>query len=370
MSSVLQPARSLGRARASRLRLLLVVLALLVTGCRFGPEPTPTPPASASPTGTLTPAGDVLRIDGVPVRRVVIPSPDVGPLYAIAGDTLFVQDQETWTPIGTDRFARRYLVDPEDIDRVFRGRHRRCGTSPPETDIPMEVSKDGGLHWRQLTLGTNIEPILFDPNDHDVIYGAECSMLVVSTNAGNTWDRVDVLPGHFIVDVRMIGTRLLVLGTNPAGISTLVPIDVTNPHEPEVGDVLLIADGQARMDATPERIVVGGAGIVHSSDDGGQTWTRKVALVEEETDESAESVPTPVRVPLARVLSLRIGPSSIPRLYAGTQSGLLVSQDDGLTWVHYEEVPPTAIVTEIQFGLANADLYITTDPGVIMVPAP
>ncbi|HAX24177.1 MAG TPA: hypothetical protein DCX80_03965, partial [Chloroflexi bacterium] len=63
-------------------------------------------------------------------------------------------------------------------------------------------------------------------------------------------------------------------------------------------------------------------------------------------------------------------PSKIKRLYAGTAAGLIVSQDDGLTWVRYDGVSATAIVTEIQFGLANADLYVTTDPGVIMVPAP
>jgi len=371
VSSVLKPARCFGwGARLSRLPLLVAVLALLAAGCRFGPEPTPTPPAGASPTGTLTPAGDVLRIDGVPVRRVVIPSPDVGPLYAVAGDTLFLMEDESWTPIGSDRFARRYLVDPEDIERVFRGRHRVCGSSPPEPDVPMEVSKDGGLHWRELTLGTNIEPILFDPNDHDVIYGAECSALVVSTNAGNTWDRVDALPGHFIVDVRMVGTRLLVLGTNPSGISTLVMVDVTDPYEPEIGDVLLIVDGKARMDATAERIVVGGAGIISSSEDGGQTWTPTVATVEEDAETPAVGA-TPTRVPLDHVLSLRIAPvGTIPRLYAGTPAGLLVSQDNGLTWVRYDEVPATAIVTDIQFGLANADLYVTTDPGVIMVPTP
>ncbi|HMM42779.1 MAG TPA: hypothetical protein PKA95_12830 [Thermomicrobiales bacterium] len=370
MSSVLNPARSLGRgARAFRLPLVLAVLALLA-GCRFGPEPTATPPRSASPTGTLTPAGDVLRIDGVPVRRVVIPSADIGPLYAVAGDTLFLMEGEDWTPIGADRFARRYLVDPADLERVFRGRHRVCGATSPEPDVPMEVSKDGGLHWRHLPLGTNIEPMLFDPNDYDVIYGADCNNLVISTNAGNTWDRLDPLPGYTVIEVRMLGTRLLVLGTNPAGNSALAEVDITDPHAPEIGEVLLIANGNARMDATRELIVVAGAGIVHTSDDGGQNWTQTVATVEEEPEETPPAGATPALVPLTNVLALRIGPASIPRLYAGTPAGLLVSQDQGLTWVRYDEVPADAIVTEIQFGLANADLYVTTDPGVIMVPAP
>ena len=128
-----------------RLLLVLVVFALLMAGCRFGPEPTVTPPRSASPTGTLTPAGDVLRINGVPVRRLVIPSADIGPLYALAGDTLFHMEKEEWAPIGNDRFTRRYLVDPEDLERVFRGRHRVCGASPPEPDVPMEVSEPFAL---------------------------------------------------------------------------------------------------------------------------------------------------------------------------------------------------------------------------------
>lgn len=369
MSSVLQHARSM--ARALRPSLVLVVLALLAAGCRPGPDPTPTAPASASPTGTLTPAGVVLRIDGVPVRRVVIPSADIGPLFAIASDTLFLQEKENWTPVSTDRFIRRYLVDPEDLERVFRGRHRVCGSSPPEPDVPMEVSKDGGRHWRQLTLGSNIEPIVFDPTDHDVIYGADCNSPVISTNAGNTWARFDPLPGYSVVDVRLIGTKLLILGTNPVGNSALAEVDITDPHEPEIGEILLFVDGKARMDATVERIVVGGSGIIHSSVDGGQDWTRTVATVDEDEAETSGAVVTPTRMPLMNVLALRIAPvGAIPRLYAGTPAGLLVSQDDGLTWVRYDEVPRTAIVTDIQFGLADADLFVTTDPGVIMVPVP
>lgn len=372
VTSVLQQARSCGRrARAFCLPLAVLALGLLVASCRLGPAPTATAPASASPVGTRTPAGDVLRIDGVPVRRIVIPSPDTGPLYALAADKLFVLEKEAWTQISTDRFGRRYLVDPTDVERVFRGRHRVCGASTPEPDVPMEVSKDGGRHWRQLTLGTNVEPMLFDPTDYDVIYGADCNSLVISTNAGNTWNRLRALPGHSVVDVRMIGTRLLVLGTNPAGNSALVIVDVTDPHTPEIGAVLLEIDGAARMDATRDLIVIAGAGLVHSSSDGGQTWEETTATVDEDDDGMPSTDSASASVPLSNVLALRLGPPGrVKRMYAGTPAGLLVSQDDGLTWVRYDQIPADAIVTEIQFGLASADLYVTTSPGVVMVPAP
>ncbi|MCO5176297.1 MAG: hypothetical protein M9890_04880 [Thermomicrobiales bacterium] len=361
------------RVRVKRLAFVVVVLSLmlLMAACDVDGAPAATPVPGASPTGTLTPAGDVLRIDGVPVRQVVIPSPDTGPVYALAGDRLFRMKNEAWIEIGIDRYVRRYLVDSEELDRIFRGRHRVCGSSPPEDDIPMEVSSDGGAHWRQLTLGSNIEPIMFDPTDHDVIYGADCSSLVITTNAGNTWNRIRALPGYSVVDVRMTGTRLLVLGVNPTGNSALTTVDVTDPHSPEVGDMLLIADGITRMDANHEQIVVAGGGIIHISVDGGQTWTQSVATIEEDSLETPGSDATPARMPLGNVLSLLIGAQgTIKRLYAGTPNGLLVSQDDGLTWVRYDEIPPDAIVTQIQYGLANADLYVTTNPGVVMVPAP
>ncbi|HQX62932.1 MAG TPA: hypothetical protein PK593_05680 [Thermomicrobiales bacterium] len=371
VSSARKPARGYRRVtRELHLAPVLVALVLLVAGCRIGSPPTPTPPISASPTETLTPAGDVLRINGVPVRRIVIPSASIGPIFALAADTLYRMEKGTWTPIGNDRLGRHYLVDPEDLERVFRGRHRVCGGSPPEPDVPMEESKDGGLHWRQLTLGTNIEPMLFDPNDHEVIYGADCNSLVISTNAGNTWSRIDPLPGYSIVDVRLIGTMLLVLGINPVGTSALSAVDVTDPHTPEAGGILLTANGKARMDATRELIVVAGAGSIHTSSDGGQTWSETEAMAEVDPVQTPPAGATAAGNPLGNVLSLRIGPSKIKRLYAGTAAGLIVSQDDGLTWVRYDGVSATAIVTEIQFGLANADLYVTTDPGVIMVPAP
>jgi len=370
-----RPRSSSSRVRARRVPLMVSLLVLMLmamtAACDVDGAPAATPVPGASPTGTLTPAGDVLRINGVPVRQVVIPSADIGPLYALAGDRLFRMENESWDEIGVDGYARRYLVDSEDLDRIFRGRHRVCGSSPPEEDIPMEVSSDGGEHWRQLTLGSNIEPIMFDPNDHDVLYGADCSSLVISTNAGNTWNRIRALPGYSVVDVRLTGTRLLVLGVNPAGNSALTTVDITDPHTPEVGEVLLIADGMNRMDANREQIVVAGAGIIHISADGGQSWTQTVATIEEDALETPGSDATPARTPLGNVLALLIGAQgTLKRLYAGTPNGLLVSQDDGLTWVRYDEIPADAIVTQIQYGLANADLYVTTNPGVVMVPAP
>ena len=67
---------------------------------------------------------------------------------------------------------------------------------------------------------------------------------------------------------------------------------------------------------------------------------------------------------------IRIGITDKQRIYAGTSHGLYISQDGGSTWVRYDEVALDAVVTDIQFALDGADLFVTTDAGVLSVPNP
>jgi hypothetical protein len=350
---------------------LLALLALLSTACSA--TRTKERPAG-SPTTTLTPSGDVLRIDGAVVRRVLIPDPSQDPLYALTDETLYARGTGVWEPTKAGSDQRTLLIDPVDPERLFRGAHAVCqlDDTDPSEPFELEVSHDGGNSWRQLGQGKNIEPLAFDLVDPEVLYGSDCN-LAISYTSGNTWLHFDPIPDYALTELQVVEERLLLLGTTLAGGSELVEVDIADPRKPEIGDVLLDIPGSASFDARGGRIVVGAADTMHLSVDGGLTWaTSKVGL---------ENVTAPVASPQSvrpdgatpsddvGILTVKIGLTE-GRLYAGTPHGLFISQDDGTTWVRYDEISPEARVTEIQFGLDGADLYITTDKGVVVVPAP
>lgn len=368
-------AATVGRAivRGVPTALLVCLLLVSVSACSVsGRRERP----AGSPTTTLTPSGDVLRIDGEIVRRVLIPDPNQAPLYALTDRRMYILESGVWRPTSTEADERSLLVDPTNTLRLFRGGHPLCGLTNAETveaePIQLEVSLDGGGSWRPLGQGQNVEPIAFDRSDPEVLYGSDCN-LAISTTSGNTWKHIDPLPNYALTQLEINLDRLLLLGSTPAGGSQLIAVDITDPHEPEIGDVLLEVPGSASFHARGDRIVVGTADTMHLSVDGGLSWaTSKVGL---------EAVTAPVASPQAErpdgateaddvgILTVKIGRTE-GRLYAGTPHGLYISQDDGTTWVRYDEVSPSARVTEIQYGLDGADLYVTTDAGIVVVPAP
>lgn len=346
-------------------------LIVAMAGCDLNADPSPTP-AGASPTTTQTPAGEVLVIDDQPVREVLIPDPQSGALYAVTDQQLYALDGDVWIPVAEATLGRHYIIDPTDADHLFRGDHLPCTLDSDEKQIPLEVSKDGGDTWRELTLGTNIRPLAFDPTDPEVLYGSNCA-LMVSTNSGNTWELVNALPGHTVTDVAIVRTRLLLLGATPTGESMLREVDITDPRNPEIGDILLRVPGPATMDVSADRIVVGGAETVHVSDDGGVTWydsrigleqvTTASQIDPDRTDQAAQQAMRGIR-------AIQIDPRDKRRIYAGTSRGVFVSQDGGVTWVRYDEIPPDATVNDLEIGANDIDLYVTTDKGVIVVPVP
>ncbi len=175
-----------------------------------------------------------------------------------------------------------------------------------------------------------------------------------------------------LVDIAFAGERLLVLGTSRDGVSRLRTVDITDPAKPLLGELLLEIPGHAALDAHEDRIVVGGVQSVHVSDDGGATWSSSRFGLESVTSSSA---PLPGRATTADqdaigVHVLRIGITDKQRLYAGTSHGLYISQDGGATWVRYDEIALDAVVTDIQFALDGADIFVTTDAGVMSVPNP
>lgn len=349
---------------------LLLLLAILAGGCSSLNDDA-TPVATGSPTTTQTPSREIIIIDGEPVVQVIIPDPGQGPGYALTASALYRRQSGRWERTRTENDGRMLLVDPAEPERIFRGDHPACSANGAAAEIPFEVSHDGGMSWRVQPQGRNIRPLATDPSIPDILYGSSC-YLAISTTSGNTWMRLALMEDFPLTDIAFAGEQLLVLGTSLDGVSRLRAIDITDPAKPLEGDLLLELPGQATLDARGDRIVVGGVESVHVSDDGGATWSSSRFGLEAVTSRSA---PAPGRATGTNlddigIHTVRIGIGDRQRLYAGTSHGLYISQDGGATWVRYDEVALDAVVTDIQFALDGADIYVTTDSGVLSVPNP
>jgi hypothetical protein len=353
---------------------LVLLLSLAITSCGTPAGSGDASPA-LSPTSTQTPLGQVLQIAGRTVRMVIVPDDEGEALYAATDVELYVRESGQWEPTGTRPDARSLLVDPRQPERVFRGGHPPCSlaeNADAASPIDLELSWDGGRNWLQLPQGRNVRPLALDPDLPEVVYGSDCRLAISTTN-GHTWTHYDALPGYFIAAAAMYHEQLLVLASSAAGSSRLVSFDVSDPTAPEFGETLLELTDAASLEVKDSRIAVAGGDMVYVSEDGGANWVEsRVGL-----EEPGRAVSIPVRrqgaSPTAddlRVLIVRIVHSDKHRIYAGTTAGLFLSQDDSVTWVRYDAIPLGAAVLDVQLALHDADLYVTTDAGVAVVPAP
>jgi hypothetical protein len=353
-----------------------VLAAGLLAGCqasqtRFATE---TVEALVTPheTATNTPSGDLLMIDGAPVRAVFVPSAGGPARYALTDDWLFRQDGNGWVATTAAADERSILVDPARPERLLRGNHPACSEAAEGEPITFSKSTDGGNTWRAIPGGDNILPLAIDPTLGDVIYGSDCG-LAISTDAGESWRAYYHSRRHTVVDAVAVGERLLVLEVSVTGRGRLRAINVTVPEDPELDTVLLETGNVFDLDARPEQVVVGGMEGVALSVDNGETWTTSRIGLEDVTIESFENLlpeESDGPLPALGVLAVRFDPHNTQRIFAGTVRGLYISQDNGLTWDIYSRVHLDARVLDIQFAAGGNDVYVTTPDGVLIVPNP
>ncbi len=353
---------------------ILLCLILLLAGCTTETARQTATIEAGAPTATpITPSGNLLMINDEVVRRMLVPNPAQGALYALTTEQLYFWRSREWVATGTPYSSSKLLVDPNVTDRLFRGNHPGCGSAELSDPTPFEVSTNNGQSWETRPNGENIRPLAIDPVFQNVLYGTDCS-LTISTDLGETWRYFQPLAGHEIIDLVVVGERLLVVGISTQGKSQVRELRLTTPDEPVISAVIIQTEGLAALDADANRLVVGARDGIHVSMDGGQNWTSsRIGLESVTVDPDAE----PTREPAARRPNPRFGirvvvidPFNVNRIYAGTVRGLYISQDNGGTWALYRTVDAGIPVLDIQIINEGTDLLVTTEHGVVSVPNP
>lgn len=359
-------------ARLASWHSLVLLLLLLFAGCSSAQrrEATQTAAGSAQSTYTRTPSGEYLNIDGKRVIKIFVPTSDGPPRYALTDERFWVWATGVWKATETKRDERSILIDAVDPLRLYRGKHPICDRDPA-TSYTFSKSLDGGQTWRAIPAGENIEPLATDPALPNVIYGGNCG-LAISSDGGETWRAYYRSLDYIVVDVVIVGERVLLQERAMDGHTRIVEIRVVNPEKPQLEAVLLEADGIYGIDADADRIVVATTAGVQISLDGGRTWTTTRIGLEGVTVESEDSAPPPDEsgypAPARGVLTVKLDPANASRIFAGTVHGLYVSQDNGVTWDRYSPAPIEESVQQIQIGDAGSDLFLTTPSGVLVVP--
>ena len=354
---------------------MLAVLLIVMASCTTeSSRQTATSAAQPTPDATITPAGELLMIENDVVQQIYIADPQQSTMYARTANRLFVWQDREWQATPTSNSGRSVLVDHNMPERLFRGDHPTCGQEEAHDPIPLEVSEDSGKTWRRLPAGDNIRPLAIDPVFPEVLYGTDCS-LTISTDLGKTWRYIQPLFGHEIVDIDVVGERLLVLGVSTQGKSQVRELRLPDPEEGIlVSDIIVQVDGVATMDADETTLVIGAPDGIRVSHDGGANWaTSRIGLesVTVSPDEAVTPNPSVQRTnPSFGILTVALDPTREERIFAGTVRGLYISQDNGGTWDLYHDVDERAKVLDIQVALGGADLYVTTDAGVVAVPNP
>ncbi|MEX2426193.1 MAG: hypothetical protein WD401_05440 [Thermomicrobiaceae bacterium] len=263
----------------------------------------------------------------------------------------------------------RLVADPSDPDLLYLGDHPRCLSD--NDPVPFHRSTDGGESWQRIDDVQNVRPMLVWPEDNDVIIGSRCG-LAISQDGGYTWERH--LPDSEFDLTRLTITQIGLFGlfTSEDGVSYLRQIEIDDPENPEFAEPLLRFWGIGTIHASGDRILVGEPGGVHFSDDGGRTWSSTREGLE---DVVASVVPLEEDIPDAEleeglgIFALLPHPQDSLRIFLGTIRGLYLSEDGGQTWGKVSSIEDYQ-VTELDFSMGGAILYVTTDHGVIVLHNP
>ena len=276
---------------------------------------------------------------------------------ATRGDGIWVTEDEggTWKKPNNGKpgpgKARSVILDPQDSRRVF------VGGEP----IDLYYSNDRGASWDKITsvrelpfidgihYGARAEPhlrnVAIDPKDSNIIYAAlQIGGIIKSTDGGSSWrhieDEIDCDVHTIVIDPD--DTNTIVIATGGAesrtgrvkgrgfyrtadGGDTWIPVGlefsqeyamplVQNPNNSHV----LYAALANKTPSNWERRPTGAEAVIIRSPNGGLNWERMDTGTPNESHDFA--------------WGFAVDPEDPKTIFAGVDSGILITHDDGDTW--------------------------------------
>jgi photosystem II stability/assembly factor-like uncharacterized protein len=279
--------RALGPLHRPISQILLVLL--LTIGISTGVSP---PPSGARSNDAVEWTAAIPVIPGIGFFAVAADPGQPNRLYAAGGtgsaaNIYASQDRgESWTAVKTsvvyDEVKRRHALAPDPLLMVSSLAVSLNGTVFLSDRGRILKSTDGGISWRATYQDGSVKVVVADPSDPATVYavqgGGSRGFVLKSSDAGETWDRVEL------------------------------PI----PCDP--GKLAINAEDPATL------YVGGGCGLLRS-EDGGASWS-------------------PLSTPPSTILQITTNPARTGQVFVGTTpapNGLWISNDYGDTWTQRSE---------------------------------
>ena len=331
----------------------------------------PVASAPSTPAIVATPIDSSrLVIDGDPIDWLVLPGPQRRSLYVVGSRGLYRSDDGgmTWRAVGPRPPAPRVAVAASDSLLLAGSRVACARAAAPHR--PLYRSGDGGATWQPVDGVTDLLPlaIWLDPR---VAIGTTCAGLQLSRDEGLTWLPVSAIPADYEISASAPASEhqdspaLFVIGTSEGGTSALSVLTLTAQGEVAAGLPLVTFWGGGAVGGSRERIVLGTANGVLVSRDGGQSWRRSRAGLEDVTlsvDPTRGPIPEDELRRGFGITAVAEDPDHPDRLYVGTVAGVYQSNDDGSTWSH---LTGTAGIVTALITTPRGTLLIQTDVGVL-----
>ena len=122
----------------------------------------------------------VLKVIGDPVNPALYAFTDNGWMYRSA------DYGQSWIFVTQKAKFDDFIMSATDENVLYRGSGRRCALTE-SVENPFFRSRNGGVTWTEVADGADLVPMLTDPADRDRVYAADCTMLFVSEDGGDTW---------------------------------------------------------------------------------------------------------------------------------------------------------------------------------------
>jgi photosystem II stability/assembly factor-like uncharacterized protein len=259
------------------------------------------------------------------VATMLVDEKNPGQVFAalLNGDIYRTQDDgKSWKVLSTIRpWAQVYQLvqDPENADRIYAA-----------TEEGLYCSRDQAKTWTLLPCGSAggaaCRAIAVDPWKNSTLYlGTRAEGIYKSTDGGATWQARNnggdsLLATAEVFDLKVDPTKPDAIVAALLGVGIVRSTDAGTTWERLTKEFSMLASTTTHILLHPKKsstmVYATDAGTIAQTANGGETWS-----ITRRDDEAW------------RVLTMTVDPNTPGTLFAGTESGVIMSSDFGGSWV-------------------------------------